>query len=78
MDGEIEVDNAYETAVMFLLQGAMPVIVEAQDGMHVLSVQATNRDMVEAMFNPNYDERMRFIVSVTKCVKETVEEVTAQ
>ena len=71
---EFEIQDAYKTAVAFLLAGAMPVIVEAEDGLHVLSVVPTSRDTLRGMINPDTGARMRFIVELTVALKRQVEE----
>ncbi len=70
MDGHVD---AYSEAIRMLVGGAMPVIIDAEDGMHVLSILPSNRDAVEAMVNPDADARLRFIVTTVVQVREAVE-----
>ncbi len=70
---ESETVDAYQTALEFLLAGAMPVIVDAEDGMHVLKVLPTSRDTLTSMIHPDPAERLRFMVSIVRAVKNRVE-----
>ena len=75
---EFEVQDAYKTAIAFLLAGAMPVIVDAEDGLHVLSCIPTDRESLAAMINPDVRARMQFLVNTTVMLKNRVEEAAAQ
>ena len=74
---EFEVDDAYSTALQVMLAGAMPVIVVAADGMHVMSIIPNSRAQVRAMINPDEHARLTFMVSVTKAIKEQCEAAAA-
>lgn len=63
----------YNEAVRMLVKGAMPVIVESGDAMHVLSVIPTSNEVVAAMVNPNPQARLQFIVNVVCEVKREVD-----
>ena len=70
----MDAPDAYQTAIQFLLAGALPIIIEAEDGIHVLSVFPTNREAHCCMHHENDHERMKFMVRTVVAVKQAVEE----
>ena len=66
--------DAYDVAVEFLLKDAMPIIVEAEDGLHVLAVYATEQHTHDIMNSANAAERLAFVVKTMVAAKEYVDE----
>jgi hypothetical protein len=66
--------NAYDTALESLMAGAMPFIVEVDDGIHVMSVVPTSRSTLACMINPDERTRMKFMVNVAVALKRAAEE----
>jgi hypothetical protein len=66
--------NAYDTALEYLLAGAMPVIVDSEDGLHVLACKPTNRIALVNMIDPDERSRLKYITQVIISVKQHVGE----
>jgi hypothetical protein len=73
----MDAPDAYTIALEYLVAGAMPFVIEAEDGMHVMSVFPTNRDTVALMVNPDVRRRLQFMVNVSVELKQSVDEAVS-
>lgn len=75
-ENESPLAECYALAIDFLSKGAMPVIVDLEDGIHVLSVIPTDRESLSHMINPDPRERLTFIVKTMVAVHKACEPAT--
>jgi hypothetical protein len=52
---------AYDEALRMMLAGAQPYCLQMEDGLHVISVVPTSRDVLGLMLNDDTWTRMDFI-----------------
>lgn len=69
----VDSNPAYEEAVRLLVGGAMPVIVEVEDCIHVLGVIPASRGALAAMIDEDPQRRFMLIVNTVREVKAAIE-----
>lgn len=73
MDEDGTGGDLYESVCVMLAQGAMPVVVPMEDGLHVVSLCATSKSTLSFMINDDQRVRLRFVTQAVIAVHESLE-----
>jgi hypothetical protein len=66
--------ESYVLALTYLAHGAMPVIIDREDGLYVIAAQPTDHETLCYMTSPDEKDRLQLIVKTMVVVKRSVEE----
>ena len=69
MDDE-EPPLAYEEALRMIVAGAQPYVLQMEDGLHVISVVPTSRDVLRLMINDDTWVRLDFITKTAVAIHD--------